>query len=74
MIPDPIWVMFLKWLNTEICLKSYDIIDIINPHRIFFVCLFVFVFLGFYLLIHESGRKTQAEGEAGSLWGAGCGT
>ena len=33
-------------------------------------------FLRFYLFIHERHREThtQAEGEAGSLWGARCGT
>ena len=36
---------------------------------------FVFVFLGFYLFIHERQREveTQAEGEAGSLWGPHAG-
>ena len=38
--------------------------------------IYIYFFLRFYLFIHERQREaeTQAEGEAGSMQGARCGT
>ena len=44
-----------------------------SGHNLRFGCLFVFLI--FYLFIHEGGGgETQAEGEAGSIWGPQRGT
>ena len=48
----------------------YPLSVFLNSAHTFINSPFIFFFLRFYLFIHE----TQAEGEAGSLQGARCGT
>ena len=54
-----VFLIFLFVLNTFISLCTE---------------ILFFFFYRFYLFIHERHRERQAEGEAGSLWEARCGT
>ena len=53
-----------------------------TSHRKLYICVyielmnFILFFIRFYLFMRDTEREaeTQGEGEAGSLWGAQCGT